>query len=186
MYFQPPTQRFLPNQVEISNQVRSLYVDTARWLRNMIASEVLNLPNKDAIRNRLDQVAYDAGTLFTRYYGPEAGDKLRQLYLDYFDSVHDMIESYQNNDIAGIEQHRAVLYRVADEIAALLSQLNRYWNFETIRALSYVLVDDTAKQIQAIVSGDTLNDILAFDEYISQAYRVSDELTYGILKQFQF
>ena len=185
MYFQPPKQRYLPNQVEISNAIRSLYVDTARWLQNMIVSEVLNLPNKDFVKERLDQVAYDASVLFTRYYGQEAANKMRQLYLAYFENVHDMIESYQNNDIADIEQHRAALYQIADEIAALLSRLNRYWDYETLRALSYVLVDDTTTQIQTLVSGDYPNDIRAYDEYVNQVYRISDELTYGILRQFQ-
>ncbi len=185
MYFQPPTQRFLPNQVEISNQIRSLFVDIARWLRNMILSEQLDLPNKDAIKNRSDQTAYEASALFARFYGQEAGDKVRQIYLDYFESVHDMIQAYQDNDIVGVEQYRTALYQGADELAALLSRLNRYWDYATLQALQYVLVDDTVKQIQTLVSGDYPNDILAYDEFINQAYAIADVLTYGILKQFQ-
>ena len=185
MYFQPPAQQFLPNQVEISNSIRSLFVDIARWLRNLILSEQLGLPNKDAIKNRLDQAAYEESVVFSRFYGQEAGDKVRQIHMNYFENVLGMIEAFQNNDLEDVEQHRAALYRGADELSELFARLNRYWDYATLQALQYVLVDDTVKQIQTLVSGDYENDILAYDEFINQAYAIADVLTYGILKQFQ-
>ena len=184
MYFQPPAQRFLPSQVEISNTIRSLFVDNARWLRNMILSEVLNLPNKDAIKERLDQVAYDASVLFSRFYGQEEATRAQQIYLDYFDNVHDLIEAYLKNDITDIEQHRANLYQDVDEFSQLLSRVNRYWDYETLRTLFYIMVNDTINQIENIVRQEFQNDIAAYDQFFNQIYRVSDELTYGILKQF--
>ena len=185
MYFVPPAQRYLPNQVEISNTIRRLFVDNVRWLRNMILSEVLDLPNKDAIKDRLDRVAYEAGDLFSQYYGQETANRVRQIYLDYFQSVHDLIEAYLRNDAADIEQHRIVLYQYVDEFAQLLSRLNRYWDYETIRTLLYVMVDDTINQIENTVRQDYQNDIAAYDQLIDQIYKVSDALTYGMLKQFQ-
>ncbi len=132
-----------------------------------------------------DRVAYEAGDLFYQYYGQEAANRVRQIYLDYFQNVHDLIESYLRNDVAEIAQHRAILYQDVDEFAQLLSRLNRYWDYETLRSLLYVMVDDTINQIENTVRQDYQNDIAAYDQLIDQIYRVSDELTYGILKQFQ-
>jgi hypothetical protein len=105
--------------------------------------------------------------------------------MNYFENVLGMIEAFQNNDLEDVEQHRAALYRGADELSELFARLNRYWDYSTLQALQYVLVDDTVKQIQTLVSGDYENDILAYDEFINQAYAIADVLTYGILKQFQ-
>ena len=183
--WQSPVKRFLPNQVEISNTIRRYWVDTARWLRNVVYSNILNLGNHEAIEARLNQTADAFGALFTQFYGQETGNRVRASFLQFFDAVKEMVEAYQINDAAAIEQQRASMYAAADELAEILSQVNRYWDRMTLQALLHVLAASAESQIANIATGNYEQEIEAYDQFIEQIYRISDEFTYGILRQFQ-
>lgn len=178
---QPP---ILPSDVELSNTIRRRWMDLAVWLRSFIYSKMLNLNNQQAVRNRLNKISDEADLFYTQYYGPDIGFSVKSIYQNYFDHVQEMIESFKGNTVS-TEQHLQSMYKTADDLAELLSKVNRYWDKETVRTLLYVLVDKTERQIEDIVKGRYDDEVASYDEYIDQTYRIADEFTYGMLKQFR-
>ena len=182
--WQPPAQRPLPSDIELANSVQRRWMDLARWLRYFIYSEILGLGNREAAESRLTQIANDVGSFYARYYGPEIGTSAQAIYQNYFFHVKDMIEAYKNNDMALIEQQRYSMYKDAYDFSKLLSGVNRYWDEATLQALLYVLVDNTEKQIEYIINRNYEDEIVAYDQYVEQIYRIADEITYGLIRQF--
>ncbi len=185
MFISQPPERFLPMQVELSNSIRRSWMDLARYLRSLILSYTLNLGNQAAIEERLKGIATGAQTQFSQFYGPQVGDRIKQIYLDYFHSVHELIKAYLANNQEDIRLYRELMYGNADEVSQLLASVNRYWDRATLQAMLYVLVNDTEKQIANLVSGNYVQDVESYDEYVDEIYRISDELTYGLFQQFR-
>lgn len=181
---QPPVGRLLPSQVELSNTIRRLWVDSNRWIRAFIISIIFNLGNREAIEARLGQIADAFAGLFTQYYSQQVGDRVRENYLRYVQNLELMTEAYRDNNLEAVAEQRKVLYGIADELAQEYSRINRYWDMATMQILLHELVDATERQIMSITAGDFVSDIEANDKFMEQAYRLADELTYGMLRQF--
>lgn len=186
---QPFTGKFLPGQVELSNTIRRLWVDNNRWIRTLISRILFNIggrEGRESVEIRLAQIASDFGNLFAQYYGEEVGHNIRVNYLRYIDALELLIEAYRDNDLAAATTQRQILYGIADELAREYSKINKYWDMPTLQILLYELINDTENQIISILAGDYVKDIEEYDAFMEQAYRISDELTYGMLRQFQF
>ena len=181
---QPPVRRILPSDVELSNTIRRSWVNTAGWIRNFILSSVFGILERDTIVRRLYQTIDETGIFYTQYYGEEVGNRVRTIYQNYFRDVDSMIEAYQSGNMEAIEQARASMYKDADEFAALLSSINRFWDYATLQALFYVLVESTEGEIAGVITGDYEKEVAAYDQYVEQIYDISDELTYGMIRQF--
>jgi|GEM_PF-5479803 len=185
MSWQPPSSPYLLNQVALSNAVRRLWVDNNQWLRALVYSILFNIGDRAAIEARLGQTAQGFGDLFGEFYGPEAAEKIRANYLEYVGALEVMIEAYRDNNVAVISEQRDVLYRISDELAQFYAQINRYLDRSTLQIMLYELVNETENGIAHITTGDFTQEIQAYDQWMEQGYRVSDELTTGILRQFR-
>ncbi len=183
--WQTSRTQYLLNQVALSNSIRRLWVDNNQWVRALIYSIIYGIGDQQAIEERLRQNGEEFATLFSQFYGQEVGNRIRNNYVRYVQALVRMIEAYRDNDVSTIATQREVLNQIAAELAQLYSEINRYWDLATLQTLIYELVDLTENQIMRTVSGDFSRSIQEYDEFMEQAYRVSDELTYGILRQFQ-
>lgn len=132
---QPPIQGFLPYDVELSNTIRKNWINVARLLRNSILSSVVGLGSREISIQRLSQTADESGRFYAQYYGEEVENAVRTNYLNYFQNVQSLIEAYLAGNMDAAEQIQAQMYANADELAAQLSTLNRYWDFATLQAL---------------------------------------------------
>ncbi len=179
------TNQYLLNQVALSNSIRRIWVNNNQWIRALIYSILFQLGDQDAIEARLEQNAGDLAALFAQFYGQGVGNRIRQNYLIYIHALTALIEAYRNNDSSAIADQRQTLYEVSDQFAQILSEINRYWDRATLQAVIYELVNFTETQILRILAGDYAQSIQEYDEFMDQAYHFSDDLTFGILKQFQ-
>ncbi len=177
--------QYLLNQVALSNSIRRLWVNNNQWIRALIFSILYGIGDQQAIEERLRQNAEEFATLFAQFYGQETANRIRENYVRYVQALTRMIEAYRDNDISTIATQREVLYQVADELAQIYSEINRYWDRATLQILIYELVNFTENQIMRTVGGDFAQSIQEYDEFMEQGYRLSDELTSGILRQFQ-
>lgn len=185
MFMTQPPQRLLPTQVELSNTIRKNGMDLARYQRDLILRYTLDLGNQAAIEERMRKIVDNTQAQFAQFYGPQVGDRIKQLFLDYFHSVQELFKAYLNNNETDIRLYRDMMYRNADEFSELFASVNRYWDKATLQTMLYVLANDTEKQIANLVSGNYAEDVEGYDEYVEEIYRLSDEFTYGLLKQFR-
>lgn len=186
--WQPNPIRYLPAQVELSNTIRRILIDHTRWVRTLVSRIIFHIggqAGRKAVEERLEQISGRLADLFAEYYGEEFGNKVQETYHNYINHVTQMIEAYRDNNLVSAAEHRRILYGIADEFAQLATHINRYWDFATMQIVIRDLVNTTEAQILSIISADFEQDAEAYDNFMDQAYRLADELTYGILRQFQ-
>ena len=186
--WRPNPIRYLPAQVELSNTIRKILMDHSRWVRTLVARTIFNIggqAGRDAAEERLEQISSRLAVLFADYYGEDFGKEVQDTYRNYITHIGLMIEAYRDNNMDVVAQQRNILYGIADEFANLASHINRYWDFATMQILIRELVNTTEEQIKSIIHGDYMQDAQAYDNFMDQAYRLADELTYGMLEQFQ-
>lgn len=128
--------------------------------------------------------AEEYSSLLRQYYGEDVVDRLRANYLRYIRNLETFIDGYKNQNTALIEQQRNILYGIGDELANILSGINIYWDLSILQPIIYQIIDSTEQQIIDIISGDYEKWIEDYEVFMKQVYRLSDEITYGILRQF--
>ena len=185
MAFSPGTTQYLLNQVALSNSIRRLWVDNNQWTGSLIYSILYGQGDQDALIARLRQNADDFATIFSQFYNQQATDQLRQLINNDLDRTIRLAKAYKANDAQAIYSAREALYANANEVASYLSRINRYWDMATLQAMLNEIINLTEYEIMLTRDGQFADGIKQHDELINQSYKLSDELTYGILKQFQ-
>lgn len=183
--WQTARTQYLLNQVALSNSIRRIMVSNNQWIRALIFSILYGRVDQQAIEQRLVQNANELGMLFAQFYGQETGNRVRDNYLTYLQNLGKMIEAYRDNDLSAVATQRKRLNQNANSFAQLLSGINRYWDLAALEALIAELVNLAESQILRIMSGEFTQSIQEYDEFMNQAYRLSDELTTGMLRQFQ-
>ena len=181
---QPISEPFLPPPVKISNIVREFWVSTNRWIIAFIRSILHGTPDREEIKNRLLASAVEYSSLIARYYGEDIVSRLRANYLRYIRNLEIFIDAYKNNNTTLIEQQGNILYGIGDELANIFSEINIYWDLSILQPIIYQIINSTELQIIDIISGDYEKWIEDYEIFMKQVYLLSDEITYGILRQF--
>lgn len=185
--WQPVSMRILPAQVELNNKIRKLLMKTNRWTRVMISRILYNI-NSDSqaiVQQRFNTISKELADLFTQYYGKETASQIQELFARYIQAVAAMAHDYRENDPQAATEQRAILYTVADDIAHKASSINRYWDFAIVQTILRELSNTIEDQMISMMTGDFAHDADKYDSFMDQAERLADELTYGMLKQFQ-
>lgn len=177
--------QYLLNQVALSNSIRRLWVDNTQWTRALISSILYGQEDQDELISRLRQNADDFATIFAQFYRQQSADELKKLINNDLDGTIRLIQAYRANDAEAICRAREYLYRNANDIALHLSQINRYWDMATLQAMLYEIINLMEYETLLIRDEAFQESIQQHDELMNQAYQLSDELTYGILRQFQ-
>ena len=185
--WQPAPMRFLPAQVELNNRIRSILMNHNRWIRVLIGRILFNINSgaQDIVQQRLGTISVGLTDLFVQYYGKETAQRIQELYSRYTQAVASMAHGYAVNDTQGATEQRDLLYGVADDLAHLAANINRFWDFATMQTILRELVNTTEDQIISIMTGNFIEDADKYDSFMDQAARLADEMTYGMLKQFQ-
>lgn len=180
----PTSVHSLPAPVEISNIILEFWSDTTRWIVTFISSVLFGTPDREAIKKRLLSSAEDYSSLLGRYYGEDVVGRISANYLRYIRNLETLIEAYRDNNTALIEQQRKILYGIGDELVNIFSGINIYWDRTILQAMIYQIINSTEQQIVDIISADYQKWIEDNDLFMKQVYQLSDEITYGILRQF--
>ncbi len=184
MAFSPTSSQYLLNQVALSNSIRRLWVDNNQWTRALIYSILFDQGDREALIARLRQNADDFATIFSQFYGQQAADQIRRFINNDREATIRLIEAYKSNDAQAIHNARESLYANANEISSYLSRINRYLDMPTLQVMFQEMINLMEYEIVLIRDGQYDESIKQHDELMNQAYKLSDELTYGILKQF--
>ena len=180
----PISGPYLPPAVKIANIIREFWISTNRWIVAFIRSILYSTPDREEIKERLLGSAEEYSSLLRRYYGEDVVGRLRANYLRYIRNLEIFIDAYKNQNTALIEQQRNILYGIGDDLANIFSEINIYWDLSILQPIIYQIIDSTEQQIIDIISGDYEKWIEDYEAFMKQVYLLSDEITYGILRQF--
>ena len=179
------SSQHLLNQVALSNSIRRLWVDNVHWTRALTYSILFDQGDRDDIEARLRQNADDFATIFGQFYNQQTTNQLASLINNDLEGTIRLIEAYKSGDDQAIRRARAYLYANMNELASYLSRINRYWDMATLHAMLQEIINFVEHEIMFIHDGQFEESIMQHDELMNQVYKLSDELTYGIIKQFQ-
>ena len=173
-------------ELTLRNDMRKLWEDHITWTRLAIISLTTDAPDTQATVGRLLQNQDDIGDAIKPFYGDAAGEELSRLLREHILIAADLIAAAKAGDAAGVATHQARWRANADEIAAFLNAANpRSWKLREMKAMLYEHLDLTTTEVVARLQGDWAGDVAAYDAIHLQALEMADELSTGIVKQFE-
>ncbi len=172
------------NKTALSSIVRKLWVDYVSWTTALIYTILFGTQDKDAVQARVEQTAQEFSDLFKQFYGEEAAAKLRVLFMRIIEETTGLIEAHKEGDLALIADKRQSLYAIADEVARQMSLANPYWDRAVFQISLYEIINQIEDQVVHIMAQQYDESVEAYDDLLEQAYRISDNTAYGLIRQF--
>jgi hypothetical protein len=167
------------------DDMRKLWEDHITWTRLYIVSFAADLPDTDAVAQRLIQNQADIGNAIRPIYGDEAADQLTQLLTDHITGAVDILTAAKAGDTAGMDTAVEAWRVNADDIATFLNSANPdNWPLEDLKMQMQMHLDLTLEEAQAHLTGDYATSIAKYDEVHTHILGMADILSSGIIAQF--
>lgn len=170
--------------VEVRMAMRQLWEEHIVYTRNYIISDLADLPDKDAVAQRLLRNQDDIGNAIKPYYGDEAGNKLSALLRDHIVVATEVVTAAKGGDKTQLAAAQEKWTANGKEIAAFLSGANPNWSKATLEEMLQKHLDLTSGEVVGRLNKDWAADIKAYDEGHAHMLMFADTLTEGIAKQF--
>lgn len=170
--------------INFNKAMRALWEDHVIYTQHYIISALADIPDADAVAQRLLRNQDDIGKAIKPYYGKEAGDKLAALLRDHILIAADVVKAAKMNDNEALKTSSKKWQDNAIEIAGFLSSANPNWSKEKLQKMLLMHLDITTASVTARLQKDWKKDISAFDEGEAFMLNFADELSNGIIKQF--
>lgn len=163
--------------------MRKLWSDHVVWTRQYIVAAVAGDPSAKAAADRLMRNQEDIGKAIVPYYGGEAGNKLTDLLKQHISIAVDLVTAAKANDAAKQADADKRWHTNAEEIATFLSGANPNWPKQTLLAMLNEHLRLTTQEAVARLKGNWDEDVASFDKIYTQAMKMADALSDGIIKQ---
>lgn len=170
--------------VETKMAMRKLWEDHITYTRNYIISALADLPDGDAVAQRLLKNQDDIGNAIKPYYGEDAGQKLAALLRDHIMIATEVVKAAKADNKQQLADAQKKWTANGKEIAAFLSGANPNWSKKDLEQMLQKHLDLTSKEVVSRLKKDWASDIKAYDEGHAHMLMFADTLTYGIVKQF--
>lgn len=175
---------FNSSKINFNKAMRSLWEVHVIYTRNYIISALGDLPDKDAVAQRLLKNQDDIGNAIKPYYGDDAGSKLTKLLKDHIMIATEVVTAAKTNDSNALANSQNKWKANAADIAAFLSSANPNWSKNDLTNMLYTHLDLTTGEVVGRLSKDWKKDIESFDAGEIHMLKFADMLSNGIIKQF--
>jgi hypothetical protein len=170
--------------VETKMAMRKLWEDHITYTRNYIISALADLPDGDAIAQRLLKNQDDIGDAVKPYYGADAGQKLSALLRDHITIATEVVKAAKGGNKGQLDQAQKKWSANGKDIAAFLSAANPNWRKGELEQMLQKHLDLTSGEVVGRLKKDWASDIRSYDEGHMHMLMFADMLTEGIAKQF--
>ncbi len=167
-------------------RIRMFWLELATWTRNYMIARYRNLGNADDVIARLRQVPADYINALQEVFGDLAAEDYALLYNTYIDLLENFINAQMENNIDEVGRITQLLYRNADERAALIASVNPYWDETRWRDLLYRNLRDTIDQSTTFLMGNYARNIDIFGTILSDSEDMSAYFQEGLLDYLNF
>jgi hypothetical protein len=164
--------------------MRKLWEDHITYTRNYIISALADLPDQDAVAQRLLRNQDDIGNAIKPYYGAAAGQKLATLLREHITVAVDVVKAANAGNQPQLKAAQAKWTQNGKDIAAFLAGANPNWRKADLEQMMQVHLDLTTEEVVARLKKDWAADIRAYDRGHEHMLMFADALTDGIAKQF--
>lgn len=170
--------------VDMRMAMRKLWEEHIVYTRNYIISELADLPDKDAVAQRLLRNQDDIGNAIKPYYGEAAGTKLSALLREHILIATEVVKAAKAGDKMELAGAQKKWTANGKEIAAFLSGANPNWSRTSLEEMLKKHLELTTGEVVGRLNQDWGADIKAYDEGHKLMLMFADTLTDGIAKQF--
>jgi hypothetical protein len=169
---------------ELRTAMRQLWEDHITYTRNYIISALAELPDADAVAERLLRNQDDIGNAIEPFYGEEAGEGLASLLKDHITIATEVVAAAKAGNEDELTAAQEKWSANGKDIAAFLAKANPNWAVADLEAMLQKHLDLTTGEVVARLGQDWAADIKSYDEGHAHMMMFADTLTDGIAKQF--
>lgn len=172
------------NQINIINTFRKLWEQHIMWTRSFIISTAADLGDLSNVTERLLHNPTDFAMVLRNYYGPEKAKRFEALLKDHLLIAASLVNNAKKGNTDEVAKDRKRWYENADELSIFLSEINPYWSMRKFRSLFYDHLKMTEDEAVFRLNNKYPLDIMIYDSIESQALKMADFMSYGIINQF--
>jgi len=170
--------------INIINKMRSLWEEHSFWTREFIISAVDDLKDLQPVTDRLLRNPNDFGDVLEPFYGQGARE-FERLLRDHLLIAAKLVTDAKKGDTQAANADRVQWYQNADQLAALLANLNPYWSYNEWRDMLHMHLSMVEDEATRRLMGQYVNEIMVFDNLEEQAREMADAMSKGIIDQFK-
>lgn len=172
-------------QLAVIGALRLLWLQLAIWERSLIVSTAGNLGDIQAITDRLLHIPEAFAGFLGQYFTPQEANQFKELLEEHISTVTALVNAEKNDDIQTVNQETFSLYENANRIAAYLAVINSYWNEEQWKDVLDDYIEILLADLVARESGEYTKEITIFDDLQTQAVKIADLMSGGMLQRFR-
>ncbi len=171
-------------KVGLKLTMRTLWEDHITYTRNYIISALADLPDTNAVANRLLKNQDDIGDAVKPYYGDDAGKKLTALLREHIMIAAQVVKAAKGGDKNQLAAAQTKWSSNSKEMAVFWSGANPELSQKTLEEMLQKHLDLATAEVVGRLSKDWAKDIDSYDEGHRHMMLFSDILSNGIIKQF--
>jgi len=172
-------------QIQLSNTLRRLWIEHVLWTRFFIVSTAFNLPDPQAVTDRLLQNPADFASELKPLYGEQRAAQFKRLLTDHLLIAAALVNAAKAGDTEEVEKQRKLWYQNAADIARFLASINPFWSEKEWRTLLFDHLRMTEDEAVFILTGQFEKSIKVYDQIQAQALHMAEVMTCGIIRQFR-
>lgn len=173
-----------PLTTKLKMEKRRLWSEHVFWTRNLIISDIDNLPDKQAVLQRLLRNQDDIGNSIKPYYGDKVGNQLAKLLRDHILIAVKVVDAAKKGDTKALEASNKEWHQNANDIATFLSNANSNWSKDKLKQMLDTHLQYITEEVVARLQKDWTANIAAIDKGEKHMLDFADIVTNGIIQQF--
>jgi len=170
--------------VDLRISMRKLWEDHLLYTRNYIISALAELPDAEAIAQRLMRNQDDIGNAVKPYYGSDAGNKLAALLREHIKIAAEVVQAATSGEKENLAASQKKWSGNALKLAEFLSDANPKLSRSHFEEMLQKHLDLTTGEVVARLKRDWATDIKAYDAGHVHMLMFSDAMVDGIVEQF--
>ena len=164
---------------------RKLWVQHVMWTRSFVISTASDLGDLDFVTQRLMQNPGDMAEVIRPFYGNQTAATFQRLFTEHLSIAAKLVNAAKAGDTESVAELEEKWYQNADEIAAFLAAVNRYWNKQQWQDFLHSHLKMTKSETVYRLSGKYADDIMTYDKIEREALQMADYMTIGMAHQFR-
>lgn len=172
------------DEVDLNNDMRKAWQQHVYWTRMLMTSLLNDLKDQEAVEKRVMKTPEGIAGVFEKFYDKAVIAQLRQLLEEHTRIGGEIIQTTKESGIQAADQLERQWYQNADQIARLLSDINKDYSYDELQRALAQHLEMLKQQLMASINQEYNEAVGVFDEGENQILELADYLTEGLLKQF--
>jgi len=163
-------------------RARILWRDIATWISTYLMAKTLQGEDEllEQIKNKLLGIVSEFEGNMRTFFGDKAADDHINLFSEYIMLMISLIDALVEGNSSEADEIVKQIYESAGKRIELLTEINPYWDQNTLENYIYTFTDMTIKEIIAFTSKQYEGSINIYERILSYATGLGDFIAQGI------